>query len=284
MRPRAFGAWRSVLLLAIVGGSGFGLATSSSEPTIPPILLGDAAQGGSPVWVAAEAAAVNGQLRMEIFGDASRRNVQEEINAIARARERRPSDRPAAGQLLPAMARAPYLSESLCESSTIIFDHPDVPRNSFEALHQYARDIVVGRIVAIDQGFVSGTPSSLLKVEIESVLRSSGDFAASRSLYVVYPYAVFRIGTTTFCRKEPAAPYRPQIEDRVLLLPASMPIDEHDLLAWPEPEEVIAEKTGSELVVARSLQEQEPFTNLGSLDELIERLQVQLEQGGENGS
>lgn len=179
------------------------------------------------------------------------------------------------------MEGAPYLSETLCESSSVVFSPSEAPRNSFAELHRHARDILVGTVADIDQGFVNGRPSSLLAVDVETTLRRSGEVAASDRLYVVSPYAVFRIGSTTFCRTEPSSPYRPQRGDRLLLLPVSGPIDEHSLLLWPEPEEIIAEKASGELVVAKTLRDQAPFVALGNLDQLVERFREVLAEGGE---
>lgn len=275
-------SWVGLLVLC-VGIGGLGRAERPAAG-IPAILASEPEREGRPVWVAAGAAAAEGRLRMELFGEGSRRNLEEQVRHIAEAREGRPAPRVAAADLQPVIERAPYLSEDLCSSGSVVFSMPEVPRDSFEALVRHARDIVGGRVAGIDQGFVNGLPSSLIEVEIDTVLRTSGEFAASGNLYVVYSYAVFRIGDTTFCREEPRYPYRPQIDDRVLLFPASAPIDEHHQLVWPEPEEVVAEKPGVGLLVAKTLQEEEPFADPASLDGLIERLRFELPRSVEGGS
>jgi hypothetical protein len=275
-------SWFGLLVLC-VGIGGLGRAEQPAAG-IPAILASGPERDGRPVWVAAGAAAAEGRLRLDLFGEGSRRNLEEQVRYIAEAREGRPAPPVVASDLQPAIERAPYLSEDLCSSGSVVFSMPEVPRDSFEALVRHARDIVGGRVVGIDQGFVNGLPSSLFEVEIDTVLRTSGEFAASGSLYVVYPYAVFRIGDTTFCREEPRYPYRPQIDDRVLLFPASAPIDDHHQLVWPEPEEVVAEKPGVGLLVAKTLQDEEPFAEPATLDGLIERLRVGLVRSVDGGS
>lgn len=278
MTGRGLRASSRVGLLLLSVGIGGSMRAGKPASGVPAIIAGGPDQGGQPVWVSAGAASADGALRLDMFGDASRRNLEEQVRHIAEARKTAPPPDHTPRDLQPVMERAPYLSEELCLSSSIVFSHPQVPRDSFEALVRHARDIVGGRVVAIDQGFVNGLPSSMLEVELDTVLRSSGDFAASRTLYVVHPYAVFRIGNTAFCRKEPAYPYRPQIGDRVLLFPASAPIDAHDMLVWPEAEEVVAEKPEGGLVVGRSLQGEKPFADFSVLDELIQRLRGDLER------
>lgn len=284
MRGRGLRVWSWVGRLVLCVGIGALVHAERPVDRIPPVIASEPGRGGRPVWVSAVAASADGRLRMELFGDGSRRNLEEQVRHIAEARESPCAPQVGVDELLPVMERAPYLSEDLCVSSSIVLSHPEASRDSFEALVRHARDIVGGRVVAVDQGFVNGLPSSLFEVELDTVLRTSGELEASDSLYVVYPYAVFRIGDSIFCREEPRYPYRPQIDDRVLLFPASAPIDEHHMLVWPEPEEVVAEKAGVGLLVAKSLQEEEPFTDPATLDGLIERLRIELARSVDGGS
>jgi len=123
----------------------------------------------------------------------------------------------------------------------------DRPRDSWEDLRRYARAIVSGQVVGIDQGFQGGLPMSLLEVEVDDIVRSSDDYAATRTLYVAYPYAVFAVGDKLFCRDEPRFAYRPQIGDHLLLFPSHLPRDRNARMLDVEPTEILAQKPSGEL-------------------------------------
>jgi hypothetical protein len=79
-------------------------------------------------------------------------------------------------------------------------------------LATYSKTIVRGTIRTVDVGFTSGTPSSLLGVEVSEVLK--GD-APKSPFYVDYQVARFRIGPLSFCNLNKG--FEPRPGDEILL-------------------------------------------------------------------
>jgi len=185
------------------------------ESPAPDLLVHDAT--GAPIWVSAEAADRDGDVRFELFD----RYAADDVDRLRERIRQETAGRPAP-HLEPRDRSAPYLDEDLCTATDVVFSHRDdpKPRDTLGNLQRHALAILAGEVVGVEQGFLAGQPTSLLTVEVGSTLRASGELAAESPLYVAYPYAVFAIGSDVFCTIDPRFDYRPKVGDRLLLFPS----------------------------------------------------------------
>jgi hypothetical protein len=233
------------------------------------------------MWVSAEAADRDGDVRFELFD-------QYAADDIDRLRERirqETAGRPAP-HLEPRGRNAPYLDEDLCTATDVVFSHRDdpKPRDTLGNLQRHALAILAGEVVGVEQGFLAGQPTSLLTVEVGSTLRASGELAAEGPLYVAYPYAVFAVGSDVFCAIDPRFDYRPKVGDRLLLFPSQPPADQQHRLLVPEPEELIAEESPGVLFIPEKLRGDQTLGQIGNLHDLRGIVQAREYEGGFEGA
>src|ERR1041385_9059225 len=88
-------------------------------------------------------------------------------------------------------------------------------RQSFDDLVGNSLAIITGPVVAVDIGFHSGTPGTLLEVSVTDRLKSFGRLSGPTA-YVFVPSATIQTTRGTICSRLPAAIPVPAIGDRIL--------------------------------------------------------------------
>lgn len=261
------------LVLPLVLLLGLSVPSFAQEP-IPDLIDRKIVNVTEPLWVSAEAATGDdGQLVWDYFSSGDREVLKPLIERIdAGTVEEKVL---VARQKLAQEDGSPYLPQRLCPTLDVWIDEPDWeearPRDSFVDLVQHARAIYKGEVTALEQGFLGAVPHTLMKVEVQDVLRSSEDFAASNHLYVAYPYAAFAIGSRVFCTDDPGyGYYRPQLGDKLLIFPNYGPLDEGEILIKPEPGEILAEKASGSMALPSTLGEEFAGKDLQAIQEAAE--------------
>jgi hypothetical protein len=87
---------------------------------------------------------------------------------------------------------------------------------TFPDLMSDSLDIASGTVTAISQGFLTGSPQSLLRVEVNHTYRSSGTlFQEQGAILVSYPYVTATIDGALVCVRPQGSSFKPAIGDRV---------------------------------------------------------------------
>ena len=226
-----------------------------------------------PVWVSAEAATTAaGEIDWEILGERAHQMYQGVLQSTPFLLSKPPGDSsppeydPDSSGLTPECVQYGAAFYDSLERG---------PDDTFQGVLKNAPAIVRGRITDLTPGFYKGDPATLLTVEVEKFLRRSRQFSRQRVIYVVYPYARFGIGDVNFCKQDSSFPYRPALEDRIMLFPYGSPGDASQQLVRPDSRELIFESTGGRLVLPKAFASNPESTrplSLGGIEEkLIEK-------------
>ena len=116
------------------------------------------------------------------------------------------------------------ISDEDCK--TIMTLHGDAPiiRNTVEFV-QNASTVFTGRVIAIDHGFRGMFPGSLLKIEVDKIVKNSADVDMQEYVYVFTPIARFSVHGVNFCRGYADSEDRPKVGDRLLIISSSSVFD-----------------------------------------------------------
>jgi hypothetical protein len=235
----------------------------------PPAIMHSAIEGyvGPTLWVSARAAAAERDiLHFDLIGEPAASSLGRLIEQQRRGRVFAESSvqKPVIQQI----------ADSACHSTTL--STSDIgggsqPSQTFGDLLQNALGIYSGRIVGIEPGFMAGVPASLLKVEVEDVLRSTDEYAPD-VLYILYPFARFSIGGYTFCGGLSASLFDAKLGDRILVFPYTGSVSQEAQLAAPRREQMFFESSTREFFVPPALRDDPALRGVTSLDEIAQRV------------
>jgi hypothetical protein len=241
----------ALLLLGPVG-----LAAAGRDAT--GVIYMNASPRTEPVWISAEEAAAPemGGLRWQLFSDSDQGNLRRFVAESERLKEEQTS-------------RGMRGSDLDCPIFLSTSDEGRIdpkPNRSFSDLAEQALAIYSGRIESISQGFFDGLPSSLLQVKVTEAFRSS-DLVAMEKVLIPYPFARFKVGSSTFCGGS-AAMYQPATGDQVLVFIYDPPLNAARTLVYPRSPEIFFQTTAGRLVVPEPLKTDKELAVAGSLGDL----------------
>jgi hypothetical protein len=211
-----------------------------------------------PVWISAEEAAApeKGGLRWHLFSESDQGNLRRFM---------------AESEQLKGEQKSRGVRESDLDCP-IVLSTPDEdridpkPNRSFSDLAEQAIAIYRGRIEGISRGFFDGLPSSLLQVKVTKAFRSS-KLVAKEKVLIPYPFARFKVGTSTFCGGS-AALYQPATGDQVLVFIYDPPLDAARTLVYPRSPELFFQTAAGRLIVPEALKTDGDIAAAGSLEGL----------------
>jgi hypothetical protein len=132
-------------------------------------------------------------------------------------------------------------------------------QTSTESLIQDSAVVFHGEITAIDYGFFTGRPGSLLRIETQGQSKAYHRVDPFPYAYVYFFNGTFDVGDTTYCNQHSLFPYTPQIGDSITVISGLGGLGEdgrvfvadgfifftndHRILPSPEMEESAALKT-----------------------------------------
>ncbi|MEW6364161.1 MAG: hypothetical protein AB1714_05935 [Acidobacteriota bacterium] len=235
---------------------------TSAETAIdmPDLFLSRLENQVTPLWVSATAATTsNGDVRWDLLGEGCHTTYE-----ILRSQD-------AKGYT------SGRLEDGCVQWGPRFRDRIGVPRDTFNQLVESCTDILKGTIVAIDQGFYRGDPSSLLKVRAESFIKNRTVASDAGFVYICYPYAKFAIGETKFCKADERFEYRPRVGDTVIAFQFDEPLDVDRLLLDPDPESLSFENVEGRSDVPESIKRllSRPLRGLPELEQELRRLTQQ---------
>lgn len=262
--PHSVWAW---LLALLIFPTGWALAGGD----VPGVIYMKAGPRVDPLWVSAEAAtSTEGDVRWELFSSSDEDILRRFLADSERLRrETEISQGQQAGGKRGTELECPLVLATLDEDRI-----EPKPNNSFSDLAEQALAIYSGRIEGISPGFFSGLPSSLLRVKVTKAFRSS-DLVASKEVLIPYPFAEFRIGSSTFCGGFHGM-FEPAVGDRVLVFIYDPPTNAAQTLIHPRSPELFFQTAAGRLIVPRELKTDRDLATAGSLESLEKLLHHQL--------
>jgi hypothetical protein len=124
------------------------------------------------------------------------------------------------------------------------------PNRRLADLRAYAHGIYLGEVDGIDQGFLLGTPGSLLSVHIDEPIKRSATVNTSDGhVLVFYPYARIPLKDAVACRTEITFRFRPEVGTRLVVFAYDDPIDQGSKLIVPQYTELIFESADGSLAI-----------------------------------
>lgn len=211
-----------------------------------------------PVWVSAEEAtdSQKGGIRWELFSESDENSLRRFVAENKRRQERQKScEAPESGLDCPIFLAT--LDEERIDPK---------PNRSFGDLAKQSIAIYGGRIEGISQGFFEGLPSSLLRVKVTEVFRSS-DLVARTEVLIPYQFARFKIGESTFCGGSTDR-YQPAAGDRVLVFIYDAPLDADRSLVYPRSPEIFFQTAAGRLIIPELLKSDRDIAVAGDLQNL----------------
>jgi hypothetical protein len=228
---------RTSLLLAIL----LSLPLAAAGDEIPDVILN---LDGKPYWVSAQHAFdQNKRLNMAALGDYGWR-----AQGHLRRNKEYAASADASQSVNPSSTLPPELKG--CRSFSVdVPEHSD-PTSSLSDLAQYADVIVSARVVAIQQGFLSGGAGSLLLLDAEYL---KGE--PSLQTYLFYPLARIATADGLLCAKPLDNFIPPQVGDRLLVFSMFAPVRISGLtMLYVNPSrELVHDAAGRGLVVPPAL-------------------------------
>jgi hypothetical protein len=238
--------------LLLLGPVGLALAGGG----VPGLIYMKAGSRVEPAWISAQEATEKGVLRWRLFSEADQRKLR---GFLADSERLRAEQKVGAAQ--SAAADCPLVLSASEEERT----HPK-PNGSLSDLDQQALAIYRGRIESISPGFFDGLPYSLLQVEVTDALRSS-ELVARNEILIPYPFAQFKIGSSTFCGGDPRK-YRPTIGDEVLVFVYDTPLNSDRTLVYPRSPEIFFQTAEGHLIVPEALRTDKAIAAASRLEDL----------------
>lgn len=237
---------------------------------VPGVIYMKAGPRADPLWVSAEAAtSEKSAVRWELFSPSDQDHLRRFLTDSDRLRkEAESSQGDQAGGMRGADLECPLLLAS--EEGRM----DPKPNRSLSDLAEQALAIYSGKIEGISQGFFSGLPSSLLRVKVTKAFRSS-DLVASDEVLLPYPFARFKIGSSTFCGGFHGM-FEPEVGDRVLVFIYDPPVNVAQTLVYPRSPELFFQTSAGRLIVPRELKTDRGIAAAGSFDDLEKLLRQRL--------
>lgn len=163
----------------------------------------------TPAWVAADVAfGADGTLRSDLFAEATRRSVQRYLtNKEAR--------RQAATTAEDRDECAIRLGRMVAQAA---------PTATADDLIRYSRAIFSGTVTAIREGFLFGSPGTLVAIDVETWLKN--DATERRSVFLFHPSARIRTPNGTICSAPVIDAPSPSAGDRLMVFAYLQPVGE----------------------------------------------------------
>jgi hypothetical protein len=221
---------------------------------------------GPPLWISAEMAADNQKIiNLDLIGDFHLRGYVEEQRRLLG--DQRLSGVAKAGSK-PNIATIP---SSQCTSDILSSElrgggHPSATLRDLAA---YSKSILRGTVLTVEPGFASGTPASLLGLQISGVIKGS---ETKSPVYIAYPVAHFAIGPFSFCNAEKG--FEPRPGDEILLFDYIGPIDRDQVLYAPRLEQIFFQNQDKQLFLPAHLKNTSELKAAQGLDDILKQLQV----------
>lgn len=256
-------AWFALLVVAILS---IGRAAQAQETPSRLEPLREQPQG-PPLWISAEAVSDAEEIiNLELVDSLHLRGIVEKLREDLGERAYRNK----------AVGKPGVRSVSRSECSRMSGLEDD--RGGWEAITSTAdvaanaRSILRGIIREVTPGFYRGIPDSLLRVEVQEIIKGS---SPATTIYIDYQVAHFRVGPYIFCNARSG--YEPSPGDSLLLLDYVGTVDRDDLLFAPRPEQVIFERRGGGLFFSSDAEYLAEINGLKTLDEVAGRLRNKIE-------
>lgn len=168
-----------------------------------------AKDGGPPLWVSADEAAPDGQLRQELLPEASRDSLMQLIADIRTYRAR------------TGDTGVRTKSGSDCVLWSIIYhESAQFEDQSLKGLFNGSTQVYVGTVTDSAQGFVNGFPGTLLEVTVKDTLKESTE-AVSGHIYVHIQHAEILIDNEFLCSKSSRHQDFPEVGRRIFVFQRS---------------------------------------------------------------
>ena len=224
-----------------------------------------------PLWISAEAAADEEKiLDVELIDS-------EHLRSTVEKQRRELENRLLVEDSSTGKPRIATIPEAECKSKTLAVDDRGGLGSSDTLAHlaTYSKTIVRGTVRTVDVGFASGTPSSLLGVEVSEVVKGA---APASPFYVDYPVAHFRIGPFSFCNANKG--FEPQPGDEVLLFAYTDAVGKNEDLFAPRLDQLLFQGQDGTLFFPSPLKETPEGKTSRTLDDVVDRLQKLLSKEG----
>lgn len=264
-------------LIAVAGGVHLTLAAHAGGPPSAPLAelhadiatLYSAVDPEQPIWISSQAAtAEDGSVDWSIVGESVRESYEGLKTWPSTARISEAGDleydpwtsQPIPGGIYWGPTHRHYVG--LPADDTL----DDLITNS--------RYIVRGTVVHRQQGFYDGEPASLLTLQVESLVRPADKARTpvTRTLYVAYPHAAFRIGEHGFYKGDPSYPPLPAVGDTVLLFHYTVALDAERTVFRPEADKILVQGASGELVVSPAWREHSEREVPQQLTDVMDRI------------
>ncbi len=208
-----------------------------------------------PVWVSADEAFVEGQVKTAVFSEFENQLLGGLLRSGERSYQRMSTAfQDGDGCIWLGMSPGPRP----------LANHP------LEDLHRNAAAAVFGRVVDGREGFYYGRPGALYEIEVISTIKSSPGSTAPERIFMVYPNARIDLGRFAICQDGPRYPTKP-IVGRNILVYSWEPLPEAGTpIVKPLDEEVFYELSDGSVSLPHRYGE--PEGDL-TLEQLVQRVQ-----------
>lgn len=245
----------------------------STQDSIPEVFYSSVADRQAPIWISADHARTSAnQIQWKLFAPDERESLRHKLAA----QERLKATEPIRGlSALQISGREP-VGDDNCVTYEQAFLHlsGQIERPGLEGLLKSARGVYSASIEGFSQGFLLGSPASVLELRVNEVLKSEGGPVPVQELFAVYPFARFAIGQDVFCSGVPGKIPQPKIGQQVIVFVTSEPLDRQKTLVWADPEYFIAEEEGGAVSLPRALEGDPdlfPVQSFREAEELLRR-------------
>ncbi len=200
-----------------------------------PSVLAPPVDGAEPLWVSAELAAdAAGEINWPLLGDTAKVMFETVLSRRYRAHSEEGAEKL---QTIWDLPRASTSCVNLADFELPMYG-PYQSRLSAKRIVDRAAVIFQGRIIGIAHGFYTGQPGSLLKIEVNRLLKENPTLDPYPVSFVFFPNGDFTVGKYHFCNRHSIFSSMPEIGDSVTVMSVvgkledSVPIYEADELIF----------------------------------------------------
>ena len=195
-----------VAFLTLALSAAFATAETPREVAMP-LEVASAVRDAPVTWISVRAALTPARALRE--------------DKLGRSRARFLVDDTAARQRADETARIGTPSERDRACGGVFFSLPEIEHYQANATFGdllKARNILAGRVIDADHGFYHGTPATLLRVRVDSPLRTSKEVRREQgTVLLVYPDATIEVEGAALCSRVFGTTFVPSIGDDVLV-------------------------------------------------------------------
>jgi hypothetical protein len=166
-------------------------------------------KSGFPLWVSAQAAVPEGQLRAEIFPEATLESLERSLDRIKTYRTRTDDN----GKLTQ--------SGNTCVVWSVVNSQPALsPRTTLGRFLDASVEVYSGTITDLAQGFLDGFPGTVLEIAVDNSFKDRSKNTPHR-IYVHFQYAEIPIGDEVLCARSSRYPDLPTVDQKILVFQRS---------------------------------------------------------------